>query len=189
MTSGVTTGPATGPATGPPNGPTTEPATGPATGPVPGPHNSLPAGLAIGPPRTAAAWAAYYGLRYAVLRQPWQQPPGSETLPDDAAPGVTHALLADAHGAALAVGRLQPSAPGQGQVRMVAVAPAAQGQGLGQALMHHLEAQARAAGLREVVLHARQNAVPFYQRLGYAVHAPSYTLFGAIPHFLMTKTL
>ena len=55
--------------------------------------------------------------------------------------------------------------------------------------MHYLEAQARAAGLHEIVLHARHNAVPFYQRLGYAVVEPSYTLFGAIPHFLMTKTL
>ena len=149
----------------------------------------MPSPLPVQSPRTPAEWAAYYALRYAVLRQPWQQPPGSEKLPDDAAPGVTHALLADASGAALAVGRLQPAAPGQGQIRMVAVAQAAQGQGAGRILMEYLETQARTAGLTEILLHARQNAVPFYERLGYAVVEPSYTLFGQIPHFLMTKKL
>ena len=149
----------------------------------------LPNPLPIGPPATPAAWAAYYALRYAVLRQPWQQPPGSEQLPDDADPAVYHALLTDAHGTALAVGRLHPAAPGQGQVRMVAVSQRAQGQGVGRQLMHYLEAQARQQGLAEILLHARQNAVTFYERLGYAVVAPSYTLFGQIPHVVMTKTL
>ena len=145
--------------------------------------------MKIGPPATPAAWAAYYALRYAVLRQPWQQPPGSEQLPDDPDPAVCHALLTDAHGAALAVGRLHPAAPGQGQVRMVAVSPLAQGQGAGRQLMTYLEAQAREQGLTEILLHARHNAVAFYERLGYATVAPSYTLFGQIPHFVMTKTL
>ena len=45
------------------------------------------------PPRTPAEWAAYYHLRYAVLRQPWQQPPGSERVPADDEPGTIHALL------------------------------------------------------------------------------------------------
>lgn len=153
------------------------------------PPPGLPNPQPIGPPATPTAWAAYYALRYAVLRQPWQQPRGSEKLPDDADAAVLHALLADASGAALAVGRLQPTTPGQGQVRMVAVAQAAQGQGAGRTLMAYLEDQARAAGLLEIILHARQNAVPFYERLGYAVVAPSYTLFGQIPHFLMTKKL
>ena len=150
---------------------------------------AVPPAPRIGPPATAAAWAAYYALRYVVLRQPWQQPPGSEQLPDDPDPAVCHALLTDAHGAALAGGRRHPAAPGQGQVRMVAVSAHAQGQGVGRQLMEHLEAQARQQGMATILLHARQNAVAFYERLGYAVVAPSYTLFGQIPHVEMTKTL
>ena len=71
----------------------------------------------------------------------------------------------------------------------MAVAPAGGRPGLGRQVMAYLEAQARAAGLTEIVLHSREAAVGFYQRLGYAVVAPSHTLFGVIPHFLMRKQL
>lgn len=148
--------------------------------------------LPIHSPRTPAEWAAYYHLRYAVLRQPWQQPPGSERVPADAEPGTRHALLlaADAPApVALAVGMLQPTSAQQGQIRFMAVAPAAAGQGLGRQVVAYLEAQARAAGLTEIVLHSRETAVGFYQQLGYAVVEPSHTLFGVLPHFLMRKSL
>jgi ribosomal protein S18 acetylase RimI-like enzyme len=149
--------------------------------------------VTVRPPRTPAEWEAYYALRYAVLRQPWQQPLGSERCPADEEPGTRHVLLlADETGAtptALAVGMLQPTTDRQGQVRFMAVAPAAAGAGHGRRIMDALEAEARAAGLTEIVLHSRESAVGFYQRLGYAVVEPSHTLFGVIPHFLMRKQL
>ncbi|MFD2718799.1 GNAT family N-acetyltransferase [Hymenobacter monticola] len=147
----------------------------------------------VRPPRTPAEWAAYYHLRYAVLRQPWQQPPGSERVPADDEPGTMHALLLADEAAetpvALAVGMLQPTGPAQGQIRFMAVAPEAAGRGLGREVVAYLEAQARTAGLTEVVLHSREAAVGFYERLGYAVMEPSHLLFGLIPHFLMQKHL
>ena len=146
----------------------------------------------IAAPRTPAEWAAYYALRHAVLRQPWQQPIGSERTPADDEPGTVHALLlaaGPAAPAALTVGMLQRLNARQGQVRFMAVAPAAAGQGLGSQVLRYLEVQARAAGLVEIVLHARATAVPFYERHGYAVVEPSHTLFGVLPHFLMRKPL
>jgi ribosomal protein S18 acetylase RimI-like enzyme len=147
----------------------------------------------VRPPRTPAEWTAYYALRYAVLRQPWQQPPGSERVPADDEPGTVHALLLAAEAAeapvALAVGMLQPTGSWQGQIRFMAVAPEAAGLGLGREVVAYLEAQARAAGLAEVVLHSREAAVLFYEKLGYAVVEPSHLLFGVIPHFLMRKQL
>jgi ribosomal protein S18 acetylase RimI-like enzyme len=145
--------------------------------------------MRIRPPHTPAEWAAYYSLRYTVLRQPWGQPPGSERAEDDAASTTIHALILAPDGTAQAVGRLHPSGPGQGQVRFMAVAPECQGQGLGGAVLEYLEAQAQARGLSEIVLHARETALPFYQRHGYVVLAPSHTLFGQLPHFLMRKRL
>jgi ribosomal protein S18 acetylase RimI-like enzyme len=71
----------------------------------------------------------------------------------------------------------------------MAVATHQQGQGLGGQVLTYLEEQARAAGVAEIVLHARQAAVAFYEQHGYAVVAPSHTLFGTIPHFLMRKQL
>lgn len=146
---------------------------------------------AIHAPRTPAEWAAYYQLRYAVLRQPWQQPLGSERVPADDVPGTIHALLlADAvEPRALAVGMLQPTGHGQGQIRFMAVAPEAAGAGLGRQVVAYLEEQARAAGIAEVVLHSREAAVGFYEKLSYAVVEPSHVLFGIIPHFLMRKEL
>lgn len=140
-------------------------------------------------PRTPADWAAYYQLRYQVLRQPWQQPPGSERAPDDEAPTTTHALWRAPDGTVAGVARLSPSGPSQAQVRYMAVAPAWQGRQVGRQLLEHLEAAARRQGFTELVLHAREAAVGFYERLGYAVVAPSHTLFGTIPHFLMRKEL
>ncbi|RSK37213.1 GNAT family N-acetyltransferase [Hymenobacter metallilatus] len=145
--------------------------------------------MPIGSPQTPPEWDAYYHLRYTVLRQPWQQPPGSERAPDDAAPTTTHALLLAPEGYALGVGRLHPSGPGQGQLRFMAVHPAWQGRGVGRQVLEYLEAAAWQQGLTELLLHARQAAVPFYARLGYTVVAPSHTLFGSIPHFLMRKEL
>lgn len=146
-------------------------------------------------PRTPAEWAAYYALRFAVLRQPWQQPPGSERVPADDEPGTRHALLlaesddSAAPPVALAVGMLQPTGAHQGQIRFMAVAPEAVGTGAGRRVVAYLEAQARAIGLTEIVLHAREAAVGFYEKLGYAVVEPSHVLFGVIPHFLMRREL
>ncbi|UOQ97657.1 GNAT family N-acetyltransferase [Hymenobacter sp. 5317J-9] len=148
---------------------------------------------AVCPPRTPAEWAAYYQLRFEVLRRPWQQPLGSEHVPADDEPGTFHALLlADEEAAtptALAVGMLQPTGAGQGQLRFMAVAPEAAGAGLGSRIVAYLEQQARAAGLREIILHSRDSAVGFYEKHGYAVVEPSHVLFGVIPHFLMRKQL
>ncbi|GAB2964023.1 hypothetical protein GCM10027048_36650 [Hymenobacter coalescens] len=140
-------------------------------------------------PRSAADWAAYYQLRYQVLRQPWQQPPGSERADDDEQPSTTHALWRAPDGTVGGVARLSPSGPSQGQVRYMAVAPAWQGRQAGRQLLEYLEAAARQQGFTELVLHARQNAVGFYERLGYETVTPSHTLFGVIPHWLMRKTL
>ncbi|WP_165903729.1 GNAT family N-acetyltransferase [Hymenobacter gummosus] len=144
----------------------------------------------VEPPRSPADWAAYYLLRYRVLRQPWQQPPGSERAPDDEAPTTIHALWRAPSGAVGGVARLSPgSSPGQAQVRYMAVEPTWQGHGVGRQLLQYLEAAARQQGYAEIILHAREAAVGFYQRLGYRVVEPSHTLFGVIHHFLMQKTL
>ncbi|MCB2376376.1 GNAT family N-acetyltransferase [Hymenobacter sp. BT635] len=145
--------------------------------------------MPVRPPHSAADFAAYYQLRYRVLRQPWDQPQGSERADDDEAPTTIHALYTAADGRVAGVARLHPSGPRQAQVRYMAVDDAYQGQGIGRQLLDYLEAAARRQGLTECVLHARQSAVPFYERQGYHIVAPSHTLFGSIPHFLMRKDL
>jgi ribosomal protein S18 acetylase RimI-like enzyme len=84
---------------------------------------------------------------------------------------------------------MHESSPNQGQVRCVAIATAAQGKGIGKAIMAYLEDQAKTKGWTEIVLEARENAVPFYQAIGYCIIAESYLLFGEIQHYRMKKAL
>lgn len=139
----------------------------------------------IAEPASEAQWSAYYDLRWRILRAPWGQPPGSER--DDLEAGAFHLLACDAAGAALGVGRLHFNGPGEAQVRFMAVAEHARGRGVGSALLRRLEEAAWARGATVIVLEARDTAVPFYQRHGYAVVGEGKTLFGTVRHCRMRK--
>jgi len=60
----------------------------------------------------------------------------------------------------------------RGRIRKVFVEPGIAGRGLGRTLVEAAEARARAAGLRDFVVRANLNAVPFYERLGYRTTGP-----------------
>lgn len=141
------------------------------------------------PPSSPEHWVAYYQLRYEVLRQPWGQLKGSELADDDAI--SLHGMIADNKGDALAVGRIHMTAEDQAQVRFMAVKTTMHGLGLGKRLLHYLEhrAQKEHPALVQILLHARENAVPFYEKQGYQVIDKSYILFDSIQHYLMVKSL
>jgi len=142
--------------------------------------------LEIKSPQSDSDWKAYYALRFNVLREPWNQPVGSEVLADE--DQAIHAIAVE-QGEVLGVARMHESAENQGQVRCVATATAAQGKGIGKAIMAYLENKAIEKGWTEIVLEARENAVPFYQAIGYTIVAESYLLFGEIQHYRMKKAL
>jgi ribosomal protein S18 acetylase RimI-like enzyme len=140
-------------------------------------------------PATEAEWTAYYDLRYRILRRPWNQPPGSERLADDGEEGVVHRAAFTPAGQLLGTGRLHFPEPGLGQIRMMAVAPEATRLGVGAAICQELEQAAFARGAKRILLEAREAAVGFYERLGYAVIEQSYLLFNSIQHYRMGKEL
>lgn len=74
------------------------------------------------------------------------------------------------------------------KMRQVAVAQERQGQGVGRRLVEVSEAVAREGGFSEMVLHARETAVPFYERLGYEVYGEPFVEV-TLPHRAMRKTL
>jgi GNAT superfamily N-acetyltransferase len=63
---------------------------------------------------------------------------------------------------------LSPRERGDIQMRQIAVVPESQRQGIGRALVEYSEAWARNAGYRRMILHARETAAAFYEKLGYA---------------------
>ncbi|CAN5896908.1 hypothetical protein BH24BAC1_BH24BAC1_35450 [soil metagenome] len=138
-------------------------------------------------PGTPEEFASYYRLRYTLLRQPWNEPEGSEKAEDDAT--SVHALLLDDEEKAIGVCRLHLASPTQAQIRFMAIDRAYQGRGLGHLLLAYLEEKVRQLGATTMMLHAREKAVSFYERAGYRVVEKSYVLFGEIQHYRMEKEI
>jgi hypothetical protein len=83
---------------------------------------------------------------------------------------------------------LQPLGADQVKMRQVAVSPQVQGKGVGRALVTYSEVVAARIGFQDMVLHAREIAVPFYLKLGYTIVGDRFEEVN-IPHFKMTKSL
>jgi GNAT superfamily N-acetyltransferase len=141
--------------------------------------------MVIRSPATESEFAAYYALRWRFLREPWNQPPGSEK--DEFEGEAIHLAAWDEDGKIIGVGRLHRVVGNHGQVRYMAVDPAHRTHGIGKAILQELEVRAIESGILEITLNAREEALPFYRSNGYEVLRPSHTLFGVIPHFEMQK--
>jgi ribosomal protein S18 acetylase RimI-like enzyme len=83
---------------------------------------------------------------------------------------------------------LAPLADGDIRMRQVAVAPHAQRQGVGRALARFAEDLARELGFKRIVLHAREGAMPFYEKMGYIRVGESFEEV-RLPHCEMQKRL
>jgi GNAT superfamily N-acetyltransferase len=137
-------------------------------------------------PQTEQEWEAYYDLRFRVLREPLGKERGSERNEGDA--GGIHFALYD-EGTLQAIARLDRVDDTTCQVRFVAVENQLQGKGLGKRIMEAVEQRGAQEGYRKLILHARDYALPFYEKLGYRLIGPSYKLFDVLQHFEMDKEL
>ena len=78
--------------------------------------------------------------------------------------------------------------PSTVRLRQMAVLNDLQGKGIGRALMSFAENIARDRGYKIISMHARKNAIGFYEKMGYKV-AGSEFIEVTIPHYLMEKKL
>ncbi|WP_411342423.1 GNAT family N-acetyltransferase [Paenibacillus sp. WLX1005] len=74
------------------------------------------------------------------------------------------------------------------QMKQVAVDESLRGKSIGRRLVEHAEQVAHELGYIHIVLHARQVALPFYEKLNYTVFDEPFIEVG-IPHRNMIKTL
>jgi ribosomal protein S18 acetylase RimI-like enzyme len=142
--------------------------------------------IEIRSPKTQNEWDSYYDLRYRILRQPWNQPRGSERNEGD--DSAIHAAFFE-NTTIIGVARLDLMENDFGQIRFMAVDITNQGKGIGEKLMLHLEGIAFQNCRKKIILHAREIAIGFYQKLGYQMIEKSHLLFGEIQHYLMEKSL
>lgn len=74
------------------------------------------------------------------------------------------------------------------RLRQMAVLNDLQGKGIGRALMNFAENLARDRGYKTLAMHARKNAIGFYEKMGYRVSGDEFTEV-TIPHYVMEKKL
>lgn len=140
--------------------------------------------IEIRSPLTQTEWEAYYDLRFRVLRAPWNQQKGSER---DAKEAEAEHFAVFKEQQIIAVGRLDQLNESTCQVRFMAVDPLFQGKNIGKSLMEFILIHSQKKQEKNVILHAREMAVPFYERMGFQVTEKSHLLFGEIQHYLMQK--
>ena len=134
----------------------------------------------------SAEHALAVALRHEVLRLPLGLAFTVEQLMSEK---DSHHLAAfDEEGRILGCLMLTPRGDGEVQMRQVAVKPSMQGTGLGRALVEASERKAKELGFPRVMLHARDKAIGFYERLGYAREGDLFMEVGIV-HQRMAKLL
>jgi len=78
--------------------------------------------------------------------------------------------------------------PGTVRLRQMAVLNDLQGKGIGRALMQFAENLARDHGYKTLTMHARKNAIGFYEKMGYKIKSNEFEEV-TIPHYVMEKEL
>jgi ribosomal protein S18 acetylase RimI-like enzyme len=96
-------------------------------------------------------------------------------------------MVCEVDGIPIGVGRANFNSEKEAQIRSMVVELDWRGKGIGSMVLKELEIIVTSKGAEKIIIHARDNAVAFYEKHGYKVIKESYTLFGAIPHFLMEK--
>jgi predicted GNAT family N-acyltransferase len=74
------------------------------------------------------------------------------------------------------------------RLRQMAVINDLQGKGIGRALMQFAENLARDRGYKSITMHARKNALGFYEKMGYRKVGEEFSEI-TIPHYVMEKEL
>ena len=138
-------------------------------------------------PKSRAEYAAYFELRWRLLRAPWNQPRGSEQDAREA--DSIHVMAITKNAAVAGVGRLHFNSISEAQIRYMAVSTRYQRQGIGTLILAALEDRARQLGASVIVLNARETALGFYTRHGYTPTGPGDMLFNRIAHVRMKKQL
>ncbi|WP_245294346.1 GNAT family N-acetyltransferase [Rhizobium aegyptiacum] len=113
-------------------------------------------------------WRTYHAIRQHVLFELRGLDGYDDAHPDEHARGHIPLLLRK-DGVALGTVRLDLSDGTTGIVRLVAIMPQYQRQGLGRILMFEVERLSAQHGLSRLEVHAAPDAVLFYQKLGWVM--------------------
>ena len=130
-------------------------------------------------------YASELELRFRILREPIGHIRADVrfTFEDDS----LH-LVAVNNDRVLGCVLFHPDAHQGGRLYQMAVHGALQGQGLGTRLVEQLEIELKSRQIERIHLHARDVAVPFYEKLGYRCVGEPFDEVGIV-HYMMEKEL
>ena len=137
-------------------------------------------------PVTAEEFAEYFSFRWQMLRKPLNLPRGSEQ--DQLEKQAFH-VAAYHDRAIVGLGRVHTEADGAARIRYMAVHEKYQNRGVGSTILDKLEEIVRAHKLQICWLYAREGAVGFYVKNGYAVKDAGNSERPEIRHWRMEKYL
>jgi predicted GNAT family N-acyltransferase len=124
-------------------------------------------------------------LRSEVLRAPLGLELGREELDEE---NDSLHLISWRDNAIAACLVLKPQSQKQLKMRQLAVREDCRRQGVGRALVSYAESFAKDHGYEEIVLHARETALGFYEKMGYLTEGDRFNEV-TLPHFRMRKKL
>jgi N-acetylglutamate synthase-like GNAT family acetyltransferase len=129
-------------------------------------------------------------LRWKVLREPWNQPKGSERDEKDSFHSkFIIPIIAIIDNSIAGTIRLHKRTDEEGQLRYLAVDEKFRNLGIGKKLIIYSEKRARDLGFRSLILNARKTATKFFQKLGYEIIKEGPLIFEVIEHYVMEKKL
>jgi len=141
--------------------------------------------LIIRQPKTKKEFELMYDLRWRILRQPWNQPKGSEK---DEIESEAYHFIVLLHNEMVGTARFHKLNENIGQIRYLAVEKPFQRKGIGGKLMEAIHLTAMNQFLKYIILNARETALPFFEKMGYKIIEDGPLLFGEIKHKKMVRT-
>ena len=137
-------------------------------------------------PTSEEEWERYDNFRWQVLRKPIKM--SHIPLKDNLEEASIHLMGVTSEGKIIACGRLHLNTSYEAQIRYMGVSEDLRRSGIGSKMLKKLEDDAIKQGANQIMLNARENAVPFYKSLGYFEVGP-YESDIQIPHTRMEKKI
>ena len=137
-------------------------------------------------PISEEEWERYDNFRWQVLRKPIKM--SHIPLKDNLEEASIHLMGVTSEGKIIACGRLHLNTSYEAQIRYMGVSEDSRRSGIGSKMLKKLEDDAIKQGANQIMLNARENAVPFYKSLGYFEVGP-YESDIQIPHTRMEKKI
>ena len=134
-------------------------------------------------PSSSLEWAAYYKIRWEILRKPLGLKKGSER--DDLENKSIHRLIKYGN-EIIGVGRLHFNDGYIAQIRYMAIVERFRGKGLGRLLVDEFIKISKDNNREKIMLYAREPVLKFYKKLGFKKIEKAHRL-ESIQHFLMER--